>query len=331
MANQPFNNGPPLRIDHLEAFYERFATNQTAFAIQQQDGSYLARREPLTSTHFLQHLAGNWTIAVYAASESRSRWACIDVDQVVSFDHLVRIQADLYGEFQVDSVLEASRRGGHLWLFPPRSRYSRHWAGALAKAVAVFYELQADLFPKLGGLGGCVRLPLGIHRKTGLTYPLWDRRKQRLTTSTAEALQVIAQVRETPWDFGRLRELARVKDPGLKRDEVRARNTRPSTKVQAIRDLVTPRHLGFEPDYAGMMSCPLHPPDKHPSFHWNEKEKLWCCFHEDPRVGGDIIDLYRLTRNGGHGIPRDQAVDELYQFVLRDRALANPEPRRPAS
>jgi DNA primase len=41
---------------------------------------------------------------------------------------------------------------------------------------------------------------------------------------------------------------------------------------------------------AGQGSCPLHPPDNHPSFAITPDGRRWTCFHEN--VGGDVLDLF---------------------------------------
>lgn len=321
LANQPFNNGPPLRIDLVQRFFDRFSQSPS-YAIQQPGGSYIAKHDPPTITHYLQHLAGNWTLATYAAYGSSSKWACIDLDLENGFETLRAVQKALRGQFRIPSLLEASRRGGHLWLFMRDAPRSRKTAQDLAHAIASHFHLDADLFPKGNGLGGCVRVPLGIHRKTGLRYGVWNEAAGRLNRDLSEALEIVVNVPLVPSDIGEILRLGQQSDAELTRIEIK-KVTTPSVRVQAIRSLVTLRHLGLSVGRAGLMSCPLHPPDTHPSFHWNEKEKLWCCFHEDPYLGGDIIDLFRRLR----GISRSQATDELYRFALRERE-GKPRPPR---
>jgi hypothetical protein len=278
--------------------------------------------------HFAQHLAGRWTLGVYAADPATdtAKWACVDSDSPDGFDRLYKTQHDLRERFGIHSLLECSRRGGHLWIFTSESCRNRNFAWRLAWSTKAVFELEhADLFPKENGLGGCVRLPFGIHRKIGHCYPLWDHRTDDFSNEVNAALELIASIPDTGYDqIDNLYQEARRVSPEERRTKMRAANTRLPLKVYVIRNTITIERLGFQPSRTGMMSCPLHPPDRHPSFHWNEAERLWCCFHTDPPTGGDIADLYRRTR----GITRDQAVDELYAFALK---LEQEAPLPPAS
>jgi hypothetical protein len=73
----------------------------------------------------------------------------------------------------IPSYLETSRRGGHLWLF-----FEAKIPGKLAKgfglALAKKHQLHLEVFPKQEklnqGPGSLIRVPFGIHRKTGLRY-----------------------------------------------------------------------------------------------------------------------------------------------------------------
>ena len=74
-------------------------------------------------------------------------------------------------------MLEASRRGGHLWVHlvePTPAHLVRPWLLPAAVAYGVeFYPKQDVLAP--GGSGSLVRLPLGLHRKTRGWYPFVQR------------------------------------------------------------------------------------------------------------------------------------------------------------
>src|SRR5205807_10334237 len=71
------------------------------------------------------------------------------------------------------TVLEASRRGGHLWVHlaePTSARAVRAWLLPAARMLGV------ELYPKqdtLGPDGACslIRLPLGIHRQARGWFP----------------------------------------------------------------------------------------------------------------------------------------------------------------
>jgi len=83
-------------------------------------------------------------------------------------------------------MVEASRRGGHLWLLldetAPAVALRFVVAEALAQLAGQGVEIPAhELYPDASAtaapakrLGHAVRLPLGVHRRTGVRYPLFD-------------------------------------------------------------------------------------------------------------------------------------------------------------
>jgi hypothetical protein len=132
-----------------------------------------------------QHLSGLLTIALYAINPStqRSKWVAIDADYENALEDLLKLQWELRND-GVESALEKSRRGGHLWIFADRPLLARDCriyiynlarklrvpvkAGAgLAEGIEVFPrqdELRADEF------GNAIRGPLGIHRAVKKRY-----------------------------------------------------------------------------------------------------------------------------------------------------------------
>jgi len=106
------------------------------------------------------------------------RWLCVDADSPEGVDqlHLVQHTLEAHG---LSSLLECSRRGGHLWLF-----FSLPQSAALATAVVeglldplyVSGQLPQvlEVYPDHTELGHAVRIPLGIHRRTGQRYPFLD-------------------------------------------------------------------------------------------------------------------------------------------------------------
>jgi hypothetical protein len=122
------------------------------------------------------HLAGERTLALSSTdAEGCCRWLCLDLDRPSGLQRLRVLRAALAAR-GLPGLLEASRRGGHLWLFleaPLPAREVR--AGVLAAlddhvtqggvGVLVTLELYpsaANLTP--GTLGQAVRLPCGFTR-----------------------------------------------------------------------------------------------------------------------------------------------------------------------
>ena len=147
------------------------------YAVQQPDGSYWRVEEPLICPLLAAHLEGRWTLGTYLLDAgSCCAFAVFDADGVGGLECLARLSGELL-EQGVPTVLEASRRGGHLWvhlLEPTPAHVVRAWLLPYAVASGVeLYPKQDWLAP--GGSGSLVRLPLGVHRKTRGWYPFVQR------------------------------------------------------------------------------------------------------------------------------------------------------------
>jgi hypothetical protein len=144
----------------------------SSYAIQQGDGRYWRVCEPLTHTLVSAHLRGLVTLGTYLLDEADTcAFAVFDAD---SEDGLERL-AMLAGELRQDGVptlVEASRRGGHLWVHlaePTPAHAVRAWLLPYAQGYGL------ELYPKqdacVSGPGSLIRLPLGIHRRSRGWYP----------------------------------------------------------------------------------------------------------------------------------------------------------------
>ena len=72
----------------------------------------------LTPDTIRRHLEGEITIGLYAINPAtqRCKWVAIDADYQDALDDLIKLGTRLKQD-GVDSALEQSRRGGHLWIF----------------------------------------------------------------------------------------------------------------------------------------------------------------------------------------------------------------------
>ena len=108
-----------LPPDLLAAWGRQFMHRTRPYARQQLNGSYRWVDAPCDKEVLLAHLAGTQTIAL-ASSDARGwcRWVCLDCDMwdEQSLPQLVQVAATL-AERRLPGLVEASRRGGHLWLF----------------------------------------------------------------------------------------------------------------------------------------------------------------------------------------------------------------------
>jgi len=175
----------PLDIEALIRGWERaFVNRARPYAAQQDDGTYRWVFRPLDRATLRAHLAGTATLALSSLDErGRCRWACLDADAPNGLAQLRVVRAAL-AVLGLPGLLEASRRGGHLWLLfaePTPAALPRAVLGAALDGLVARGELARlpELYPDTDGadparLGHAVRLPLGVHRRTGRRYPLLD-------------------------------------------------------------------------------------------------------------------------------------------------------------
>lgn len=132
----------------------------------------------LTEQTVADHLEGRITIGLYAINSlnQRCKWVAIDADYARAMDDLIKLQYQLT-EDNVESALEMSKRGGHLWIFlalPLLARKCRIYIYDLAQRLGVPVKGSGlpegiEVFPKHdeiqeGAFGNAIRGPLGIHR-----------------------------------------------------------------------------------------------------------------------------------------------------------------------
>ncbi len=150
-----------------------FVHSWRQYAVQQHDGRYWRVAEPLTLSLISAHLAGSVTLGTYLLDEQADcSFAVFDADSEDGLDRLGVLAGEL-AQQGIPTIVEASRRGGHLWLHlvePVPAFVIRAWLLPYAQAFGV------ELYPKQDGLapdgsGSLLRVPLGIHRRSRGWYP----------------------------------------------------------------------------------------------------------------------------------------------------------------
>ncbi len=272
-------------LNTIRNFGRVFFNRTDEYALQTPEGSYYLVKRQVTQRLIMSHLRGRLTLATYVlGKDDTSKFAVLDVDNDERRQTLIRIHREL----PLPSYLEASRRGGHLWFF-----FAEPVDGAVAKAfgmeIAQRFDLEAEVFPKQAsseGPGSCIRLPLGIHRKTGDRYPFlglgdWRAQLQALsqpdTIPTVEVLNY--QYVEPPHPRA---PLAVGGEPPVW--EKIKRQISIGEMVSQYVDL----------DAKGRGRCPFHD-DRHPSFSVNFDEGHWHCFAGCG--GGSVIDFWMKLNN----------------------------------
>jgi hypothetical protein len=174
--------------------YWRLFVNQDAYTqmkdnrVEPSTNSYYRPRvsfaseeyRKLTKETVRRHLRGDITCMFYAINPitQTCKWICLDADYVDAARDLERIQTALKG-LGVESLLEDSRRGGHLWIMnatPLLALDCRRFINYLVRSLDIPLAASPadppgiEVFPRQdlledGRLGNGIRGPLGVHRK----------------------------------------------------------------------------------------------------------------------------------------------------------------------
>jgi hypothetical protein len=194
---------PPL----LRAYRALFLNRSVPYAAQEPDGSYRWVQRRARWLVIERHLLGLQTVALSSLDRAGwCRWVCLDADAPGALPQLVALAARLT-DLGFVGVCEASRRGGHYWLFldapAPASLARRAVRGALAQVAREGGPaLALEVYPEVttpGALGHAVRLPLGVHQKSGQRYPLLHPSGAALHFgSVAEAMAHLVQAPKVP-------------------------------------------------------------------------------------------------------------------------------------
>lgn len=178
---------PALVKTYLELFVNRRAYTLQSMRPHPENGRHYYYRPKerqtgapllLTEKTVADHLEGKITIGLYAINplNQRCKWVAIDADYASAMDDLIKLQYQLTQD-RVESALEMSKRGGHLWIFlavPLLARKCRIYIYDLAQKLGVPVKGSGlvegiEVFPKhdeiqQGAFGNAIRGPLGIHR-----------------------------------------------------------------------------------------------------------------------------------------------------------------------
>lgn len=193
--------------DAAQALQMLFVSRRDAYAVQNSPEEIKAGRAyskidaPVTLDLIREHLAGKITIGVYSIEQEAKtvRSICWDLDrhpeelptektwmQIVDkvkedANKLLAVITKQYDEKA--TLLEFSGcKGVHLWLFwdPP---IPANLAYALGREIAQQAGVVCEVFPKqsdlLKGYGNLTKLPLGLHRESGLRSTLFIREEKK--------------------------------------------------------------------------------------------------------------------------------------------------------
>jgi hypothetical protein len=293
-------------MDHLQTYHDLFVGRWNDFAQQSDTGGYWRVGRALTGHDLNEHLNGRRTLGTYVINEKgRCRFAVFDADGKDGLQALRQVQARLVRQ-SIPSYLEASRRGGHLWVFftePVPASQVRAWLLPFCPEGIEFYPKQAEGC----GYGSLLRLPLGVHLRSGRRYPFveWTERGP------------VPVARSVPATLDWLATIQRATVPDLPASQPRAprtqerlpsssRHTTPSTTPQTIREWCAQQDpfsvIGAFVDLnsQGIGRCPFgehhtNGQDAHASFKVYDpgmrSNYCWYCYTW--QQGGSVFDFLR--------------------------------------
>lgn len=188
-----------------ELFKRRFLHKTSDFALQEKSGRvgwyYHRQGRAVTMDDITRHIDGVNTLAAYPVKEDQtSTFLVLDIDQKKGMDATLeqaqeatrktcRIVSSLFDiEEGVPYLVEDSgNRGYHVWLFfaePIISEKIKGLGDFIADQVEPPKEIGIEVYPKQGtvfeGVGNCVKLPLGVHQKSGRRNLFVNNRFQEL-------------------------------------------------------------------------------------------------------------------------------------------------------
>jgi hypothetical protein len=284
----------PLAAGLTKTFIQRW----DLYPRQLDDGSYICIHKSLQPRHLFAHLQGEITLGAYVLDQaSQAKYIVLDADTSEQMKKLTHTAGVLANQ-GVHAYLEESRRGGHLWLFfarPMQGKAARLFGHNLIRR----YSLSGiELFPKQDkakeGPGSLVRLPFGIHRKTGERYGFLDANLQPLASSFGEQILKLRAPETVPDSFLAANQDVQVFVP-QKAVLATSESLKPTLSERikgsvSVHDFVS-QYIDLSPNGRG--TCPFHD-DQHASFSVNAEKNYWHCFAGCG--GGSIIDFWMRYR-----------------------------------
>jgi hypothetical protein len=279
---------------------QTFIHRKDIYARQTPQGGYVCVHRPFTSGLMYQHLMGDFTLGTYLLDqESRAWFTVLDADDNIA--GLAAMAASLEAQ-ELPCYLETSRRGGHLWFF-----FREPVAGQIAHRFGLWcaheYSLSVEVYPKqeqlATGPGSLIRIPFGIHRKSGQRYGFIHPDGRSLGTLREQA-ETLCDPLTVPVATLRHYQYQPERKSGYQPHSSLPVDLKTVPLVEIVSQYVDLRPVAS--GYIGL--CPFHY-DKVPSFGINTQGNFWHCFAGCG--GGDLAHFYAKLKN----ITYTQAVEEL--------------------
>lgn len=269
--------------DYAEVFINRW----DMYPLQLPGGTYASVKKPLSLDLVTAHLLGKVTLGAYALDgESHAKWVCFDADGQVAWQQLRNVAASLTEHAQ-PVFLEPSRRGGHLWLFTPK--ITGLTARRFAKQLLAEHDIAIkEIFPKQdrlhSGPGSFVRLPLGVHLKTGRRYHFVDLEGEPIAPTIREQMAILAAppllspefIEDKAARYQKPQQKPRA-NPGLSKQSTPDSSLPLSEQIKRAVSVIDFVSQYVELDRSNRGHCPFHD-DEHKSFQVDPKRNFWHCY-----------------------------------------------------
>ncbi len=300
---------------------DRFLQRRDLYPRQLAAGQYVTVHEPLPKALLIAHLEGTETLGAYLLdADSQARFMVLDADDEPDRRRLLAL-SQVLAKLGCPSYVEASRRGGHLWFFFETPRPGKE-ARRFGKGLQAYFNLAGiELYPKQDALrsgpGSLIRLPFGVHRKSGRRYGFYTPDGRSLAPTLREQIVALQDPQTVPERlFEHYASYAAAPRPQPVFEAVEAEGEHVSDRIKAAigcREFIS-RYVELDRNGSGL--CPFHD-DRLASFSVNAEENYWHCFAGCG--GGSIIDFWMMYQRRVEGKPGDfkSAVKELSQLLLK--------------
>lgn len=300
-----------------DTFVQRF----DVYPKQLERGQYVAVHEPLPRIMLERHLQGTDTLGTYLLDEqSQARFMVLDADDEPDRRRLIALSRVLQ-QLSCPSYVEASRRGCHLWFFFETPRPGKE-VRRFGKGLQAYFNLPGiELYPKQDklktGPGSLIRLPFGVHKKSGRRYGFTKPQGEPLAPTLREQILLLRTPQTVPERLlDHYASYAAAPRPQPVFEAMEAAGEQVSDRIKAAVSCLEFVSQYVELDSRGLGRCPFHD-DQVSSFSVNVEENYWHCFAGCG--GGSIIDFWILYQRRVEGKPGDfkAVVKELSRLLLK--------------
>lgn len=275
-------------------------------------GNYMAVYAPLQLTHLMEHVRGKLTLGAYLLDlENMVRYIVLDADNDEMWQKLSEVARQLVAE-GIPCLKEESRRGGHLWFFletPQPGAVGR----SFGRGIVQQYELdetKVEVYPKQAttdGLvaGSMIRLPFGIHLKSGKRYGFFSVDNEELGSTVRDQLAKLEKVERLASE-ALYRYQAKNEEPVVFKADPRASVREGEGELLSDRITSAITVFDFVGNYVALRIrgksatgfCPFHDDQEVRSFGVNLEGNYWSCF---AGCGGGSVIHFWMKWRAHHG------------------------------